>query len=248
MTLLTNKLFSEVNSDFDGDTIILMGNGKSLTPEKLNIILKSNHPVFAVNRFFLSFKDELRLPDFYAISDHSQFGSGLPSDLSKIKYKFTPTRFSHLVDNDWYLLNHISRSNPDYLREFSKKASDVTYGGYTVMFFALQILYESHFKKILLIGCDNNYDLSFYENAETDTLNGRGVLYKSDKSNHFIDNYFTEDELITAVYPEEQNKSFMMAEEAFKSKNKNIVNLSDISKIPIPQDNFFNWFEKNSHD
>ena len=245
MPLLTDNFFDEIKNDFDSDTIVLMGNGKSLTSEKLNIILESNLPVFAVNRFFLSFKDGLRLPDFYAISDHSQFGAGLPSDLSKIKYKYTPARFAHLVHDDWYFVNHISRSSSDYIREFSKNASEKTYGGYTVIFFALQILYQTHFNKILLIGCDNNYDLSFYEKAKADTPNGKGVLYTSDSSNHFIDNYFNKNELITAVYPEEQNMSFKISEEAYQSTNKRLINISDISTIPIQKDNFYNWFTKS---
>lgn len=242
MKLLTRKVYDDFESDFYGDTIVLMGNGKSLTEEKLNIILNSDYPVFAVNRFFLSFKENRRLPDFYAISDESIFGSGLPNVLSKIKYKFVPMRFKNIVDDNWYFVNHISRNNSNYLREFSKQASKVTYGGYTVIFFALQILFESQFNNILLIGCDNNYDLSLYKNTEKNTSNGKGVIYNSHKSNHFVNNYFTNGEHITAVYPEEQNRSFILADHAYTSNNKKIINLSDISKIPIQQDEFFNWF------
>lgn len=242
MKNLSEETFLEIREGFPSDVVVLMGNGKSLTQERLKKIFNTNFPVFAVNRFYLSFDKTLRLPDFYAISDRAIIVKKMPAELDDIKYKFIPSRFKESVKDDFICVNHISRNDPAYDRVFSETPSEVTYGGYTVIFFALQILFKSHFKTILLIGCDNNYDLTMYKKADKETPNGKGVIFDSEKSNHFVNNYFSPGELITDVYPDEQNRSFSLARHAFRKSGQELICLSEISTIPIPKQKFDGWF------
>ena len=242
MIVINKKTFTEIEKKYPGDTVVLLGNGPSLTGDVIQKIFASNYPVFCVNRFYRILPKLNRGPDFFAISDASVLEKETMTSLESTAFKFCPSRFDSYFESNWIRVNHLSRGSLGYKRAFSTQAETVTYGGYTVIFFALQIIFRCHFNRVLLHGCDLNYDTSVYNDANSSTANGDGVIYTGNKTNHFIKDYFKQGEQITRVYTSEALHSLQMAGEAFAIANRELVYMGNNPMIRLKKDQLNNWF------
>lgn len=232
------RSLSLLKDSYKGQKIVLVGNGPSLTIDDLNYLMDKNIITYGVNKIFKSYENTKWRPTFYSASDHAILSDIVDSFEQHVpEFTILPesTRgfFKSKPQKDNILfINHVSRSSTLYSREFSYDASQITYGGYTVLFLALQVVYYLGFKDIYLIGVDHNYSSANIKKTSQRSHNGRMVVHESG-SNHFHKDYFKPGEIVGDFYPEEVVESFEMANNAFKKEGRSIINCSQKTKLDI---------------
>ena len=169
---MPSKRFSKIrkfkNIHF-GKRCFIIAMGPSLTREDLDKI--KDEFTFSMNSICLLYeKDDFSFrPTYYGIQDEYVFEKVSNSLLEK-KYSHPVFYASYLkkkfgnIPNEWvpFFLNnqyHMFDFNYTnrYFSKFSKNAYSVVYDGYSITCSLIQIAIYMGFKKIYLIGCDNNY-------------------------------------------------------------------------------------------
>lgn len=224
---------------FEGKTIALVGNGPSLSMDDLAILKEKRILSYGVNKIFLAYRKTDWRPTFYSASDHAIIPSVVESlKLHSPEFIFLPESISLFLPEDLRskknttFINHVSRSSPLYKREFSTEADKITFGGYTVLYFALQIVFYLGFRKVIMLGVDHNYSSAQFRQTSEVGHNGRLIVHESG-SNHFDPDYFTKGTVITEHYPDETTQSFKMAYDVFKENNREIINCSRSTNLDV---------------
>lgn len=228
MSLLSLK------NKFAGQTIALIGNGPSLTMEDLEFLQKNKIFSYGVNKIFVAYPNTTWRPTFYSTSDYAIMDSVIKSFneyipdyvfLPKSAQKYISNQIQNLSNEKVFVVNHVSRSSHDYKRAFSEDISEISYGGYTVLFFALQVIHYLGFKKVLLLGVDHNYSYAKVSATKECSPNGRLIVHQ-EGSNHFHKNYFERGAVVGDVYLDEATVSFQMASDIYTKNQKEIINCS----------------------
>ena len=165
-----------------GKRVFIIGNGPSLKIEDLQTLEENNEFCIGSNRIYKVFNKTKWRPNVLALSDGSIIAN-TRDDIKKYEGILVKTDhfhrntmciyennaiYIHLIENE-YGCNH-----PQFCEDISKGA----YWGYTVTYdICIQLAYYMGAKEIYLVGIDH----SFYGNT-------------SSKENHFIENYFDEDD------------------------------------------------------
>ncbi len=230
---------SELKNKFNGETIALIGNGGSLTMSDLELIKSKGVMTYGVNKIFLAYDQTEWRPDFYSASDHAIIKDVVESfKIYRPEHLIMPFStqeyfkgFTSILD-DICFVNHLSRSDEGYVRDFSRDVSKVSYGGYTVLFFALQVIYFLGFQKVIIMGLDHDYSKAKVVPVSQRSHNGRMLIHK-EGSNHFHPDYFKKDSLIGDVYITESEESFEMADRVFSEAGRSILNCSRSTKLTV---------------
>jgi len=127
-------------------------------------------------------------------------------------------------------VNHFSRTAPEYKRQFSQDATQKTYGGYTVLFFALQVLYSINVRRVILTGVDHNYSVARTAPMAERSINGRLIKHLGG-TNHFSENYFEPGEIVGDVYLDEAEDSFAIARQVFEADGRELLNCSRFTSL-----------------
>jgi hypothetical protein len=184
---------------YQGSRCFIMGNGPSLNHMDLNLL--AGEHVWGSNRCYLLFDRISWRPDFYVavdkrvVPDNRDQIDLLPGQLPGTKF-FYPLIFrtQHVLSsasNVYWYAEKSMRVDMDRLPEgtFTRDASKVVYGSFTVTVAALQLAVYLGFNPIYLIGCDTTYvKLS---TVQVEGGNPEKLISTQDNDpNHFDGRYF----------------------------------------------------------
>ena len=145
----------------DSEECFIVGNGPSLRMEDLEKIHNSGINSFGMNLIYKIYDDTEWRPTYYIFSDYNMMRQyydeivNLKRDNLFLK-NFYYMEETPLLPNANYYPGYAERCYMEKQR-FSEDITKAVYGGYTVMYDALQIAIYMGYKKIYLIGADFSY-------------------------------------------------------------------------------------------
>ncbi len=171
----------------EGESCILVGNGPSLRMEDLEKIHHSGIASFGMNLIYKVYDNTVWRPAYYIFSDYNMMRQYY-DEIALLR------RDNLFVKNFYYMEETPVLSDANYYpgcaercyldeQRFAVDITKAVYGGYTVMYDALQIAIYMGYKKIYLIGTD----FSYLDDPAT-------------KGNHFYDDK-TDDKRVIAGKP-----------------------------------------------
>lgn len=145
----------------DGESCFIVGNGPSLQMKDLERLQESGIDSFGMNLIYKIFDNTKWRPTYYIFSDYNMMRqyydeiASLRQDNLFVK-NFYYMEETPLLPNANYYPGCAERC---YLEKqpFAEDITKAVYGGYTVMYDALQIAVYMGYKKIYLIGADFSY-------------------------------------------------------------------------------------------
>ena len=171
----------ECKNKYNGESCFIIGNGPSLSFSDLEKL--KGMKCFASNKIYDIFNKTKWRPTFYCISDLQllfQFHSEITQQSLENIFVSINLRLKYPQIKDNQKLHYILMHGEDFypnLPNFSDNALTGFYEGYTVTYMMLQLAVHMGFKKIYLLGIDNNFSVS---------LNPDGTIKKNpDVKNHF---------------------------------------------------------------
>ena len=199
-----------------GETCFIVGNGPSLSADDLTKIHDLGICSFGLNRIFCIFDETAWRPSFYISQDISTT-YGMEKDFLNLNlpYRFHPIRwkwFDNFNIKGSYYYNTITSKNKECL-DFSKDFPEYVVDASTVAYTAFQLAYYMGFKRIYLIGVDQNY-------KKAKDKDGNIVVNEELKKEYVSDKYLnaeTDNLIIPNLY--EMNKAFISVDKHIKNGN-----------------------------
>jgi len=222
------KSFSNM---FSGEECLIIGNGPSIN----NIDFKKfkNIPSFAVNSFYLKSEEVNYFPTFFTIEDKHVFADNINKIKEyKVNHKFLPNIYRNKFYDDgrpeflYYKINFDFYNGKEI--KFSKHAYKEMFAGGTVTYINFQLAYLMGFKRVYLIGLDFNY-----VKPKGTIIDGNTWISTGDDPNHFDKSYFGEGKRYHDPQLHRAKIAYQKANEVFKSENKEIVNLTENTKLDV---------------
>ncbi len=212
-----------------GQRCFLLGCGPSLKAVDLNRL--RGETVMGVNGTYMI--DELELTYFASVShifwkhhtkglrEHRCARRFLPWYLSELASD-CPTSWITLVDRAAY-----QRLNMTHPWSFSTDPARFVYGGGTVIYVCLQILYHLGFEQVILLGLDHDYGVD----PATIRPEGESVSSESLQA-HFCDNYYQPgDHIHLDIHTME--RAYQIADDIYAADGRRIVNASPGTKLDV---------------
>lgn len=217
-----------------GERCYLLGCGPSLN--RTDLTLLQDAPIMGVNGTYLL--ESVKLTYFASVSwvfwkHHTeglkQFSCTrrfLPWHLTTISSD-CPTSWINLVDR-----RHYCRLKTEHPWGFSPDPSRFVYGGGTVIYICLQILYHLGFSEIVLLGLDHDYGIAPHAIAP----HGNHVPSET-LSAHFREDYYKPgDQVHIDIHTME--RAYAIARDIYAAAGRRIINATPGTKLEI--------FEKSS--
>ena len=144
-----------------GETCFIVGNGPSLKMEDLERIRKSGIASFGMNLIYNIYESTNWRPTYYVFAEYNVIRQYY-DEIKRLK------RNNLFMKNFYYMDDTPQLDEVNYYpgcgercyceqQRFSEDISSVVYGGYSVMYDALQIAIYMGYKKIYLLGADFSY-------------------------------------------------------------------------------------------
>ena len=154
-----------------GERCFVIGNGPSLTAEDLDLL--KNEVTFAANRIFYIFGQTSWRPTFFCAQDTTVIQSCreyFPTILDNADNMFFASFNADYVPNDVKanpktLFFFARRSRAHEKRRFSHDITKFVDGGGTITYTAIQLAAYMGFSEIYLLGVDNNYSATSFNNG-----------------------------------------------------------------------------------
>ena len=247
-----SKHFTDCNlkDKHKGKECFIIGNGPSVRIDDLNKL--KNETTFAVNRIYKIFDETSWRPTYYFCADVLVYGIS-SSEIHSMKFEhcFIPIDRALLAgeiydDNIYYLRNTNYTYSEDGITKygakpkFSLNPEEIVYGGYTVLYDAIQMAVYMGFSTIYLYGVDNSYNVEILEDRTIKNNNGQ-KNYFSDK---YIENYNgTIKNLVAPAYL--VSMAFETAKEACEKVGVTIKNATRGGKLEVFERVDFDELMKN---
>ena len=223
-----------------GKRAFIVATGPSLKVSDLDML--KDEITFACNKITLAFDETDWRPTYYSIIDSlvyetfdvdwSQLPSVnfFPEDL-RGKYGNMPNTF--FVKNRTPIYDGDTR-----VFEFSDDLSTGAAGGFTVVYFMMQLAYHMGIEELYIIGLD--FSFSFNKVSDEKTSKGEAVIVNTSEVNHFHKGYRPAGEKWTMPRLDLQEGAFRKAREFFDASGRKIYNASRQTKLDV--------FERASFD
>jgi hypothetical protein len=221
---------------YRGRRAVVIGNGPSLKIEDLDRL--QGAITFASNKIFLAFDQVAWRPTFYSCSDilvaknNREAINGL--DLVKVFGDSIISEFPERSDIVW--LHELSP--PD--QRFSADCSQCVYGGFSVVYYQLQLAFYLGIREVYLIGVDFNFEVP--KPSGEMSVHG-AVIVSEGERNHFHKDYRRPGETWTMPRLDKQLAALICAKEAFERNGGQVYNASRFTKLEVfPRVAFDNVF------
>lgn len=198
-----------------GKRCFIIGNGPSLTVSDLDTLYEHQEICFAFNKIFKIYDRTKWRPKYYGISDADVI-PGCMCELPRMKETvFLSDEFHRIYDNRMDGAAYFHWIVEEYYPQmpgFSEDITRGTYFGYSVVYdIGLQFAAYMGFREIYLLGVDNSF---------TEDL--------TDQKNHFLPDYFEEEEKeryrFNRPHPKEISRAYEKAELYSKQRGIRIYN------------------------
>jgi hypothetical protein len=205
---------------------VVIGNGPSLKMEDLDRL--RGEITFASNKIFLAFDHVAWRPTFYSCSDilvaknNREAINGL--GLVKIFGDSVASEFPERTDIVWL------REFPTPDQRFSTDCSQCVNGGFSVVYFQLQLAFHLGIREVYLIGVDFNFDVP---KPSSETCIHGAVIVSEGERNHFHKDYRVPGETWTMPRLDKQLEAFICAKETFERHGGRVYNASRFTKLEV---------------
>lgn len=226
------KKFRNIHSD---DIAVIIGNGPSLN--KIDFKILTNYISFGVNGIFYK-KDELGFtPDYYVVEDTAVMKDNVEriKNFNGLKANFFPKMYKkYFLDhsNNYYFSmdrRFYEKSSYSFeIPQFSLDINNRIFCNQSVTFINLQIAYYMGFKKVLLVGMDNNYEV-----PNSSIIDEHKILSQDDDPNHFHPDYFGKGKTWHDPKLYNVKKAYKFFKLIYESDNREIINCSIGGKLEI---------------
>ncbi|WP_435011817.1 hypothetical protein P12x_006051 (plasmid) [Tundrisphaera lichenicola] len=205
---------------------VVLGNGPSLRVEDLGRL--GGDVTFASNKIFLAFPETSWRPTYYSVSDILVAQNNLEEintlRLAKIFGSSVKEVFPDRTDILWLR----ERNAPE--QSFSEDCAECVYGGFSVVYYQLQLAFHMGIREVYLIGMD----FSFAVPTGTGQMSIHGEVIKSEgEVNHFHRDYRKPGETWTMPRLDKQQEAFACAKAAFERHGGVVYNASRSTKLEV---------------
>ncbi|MBT2642209.1 DUF115 domain-containing protein [Bacillus sp. ISL-41] len=229
-----------------GESCFIIGNGPSLSARDLNRI--TGIPSFSSNRINLILDRTLWKPYYYTIADSSMANKFIQEiDLMEKKQMFavvTNYGFDTLKNyfkTKYIFLRSYRKKDSNGLPIFSKDPSKKISTQATVTYVNIQLATYMGFKKIYLIGVDNNYAINKKEDG-TYVIN-KELIGKDHFDSNYYERWFNDRQKPT-TNTELMTKSYIAAKKYCDEKGVEIYNATKGGSLEVfPRVNFDGLFD-----
>jgi hypothetical protein len=221
----TRKLMA-LRNRHQGRRGVILGNGPSLRVEDLDRL--AGEVTFASNKIFLAFPETSWRPTYYSVSDIlvAQNNREEINDLRLTKIFGSSVRDVFPDHDDILWLRE--RNAPE--QRFSEDCAECVYGGFSVVYYQLQLAFHLGIREVYLIGMDFNFSVP----AGTGQMSVHGEVLKSEgEVNHFHRDYRKPGETWTMPRLDKQREAFSCAREAFERHGGEVSNASRSTKLEV---------------
>jgi hypothetical protein len=159
---LTNNEIKQYKNRHASERCFVIGNGKSLLMNDLDRLKQANEICFGLNKIFYAFEDTQWRPDYYLAQDtrvlmyYSEEINNMDVPVKFIADRYPPYWDTNISNNTHMFHIKTEVFSPN-MPEFSMDFSAYSVEGFTVMYSALQLAVYMGFKRIYLLGVDNDY-------------------------------------------------------------------------------------------
>lgn len=229
---------SNLKNKYSGKHCFIIGNGPSVQIDDLNKL--ENEITFGVNLIYKVFDETSWRPTYYFCVDSLVYvSSSYEIHNMGFEHCFIPIDRALLTgaiydDSIYYLRNTNYTYSENGITKygakpkFSLNPEEIVYGGYTVIYDAIQMAVYMGFSTIYLYGVDNSYNLELSED---------GTIKKNDGQKNYFSNKYEEnyaDTIKSLVAPTYlTTKAFEVAKEACKKVGVTIKNATRGGKLEV---------------
>jgi hypothetical protein len=215
-----------------GERAFILGMGPSLKAE--DIFMLENEITFACNKvYLLADPDEWR-PTYYSVTDiyvaenNREIIQQLP--YRKIFNKAVREYFKD--DSTAVFINELKYNNPGRRGpfRFSRNPLVGVEGGWTVLYFQMQLAYFMGIREIILLGVDFSFKVP---EGQRETWRLGEVIISQGEVNHCHPDYRKPGEKWTMPQLDVQEKAFMAARHAFEEAGGRVINASRETKLNV---------------
>ena len=212
--------FEQASSLRDKNTCIVLCNGPSLN--LINFDMLIGQDVIGSNNIFLK-SDILNKLSYYTVVNYlvaeqsAPFINGMEGVI-----KIVPWWLGYCINDDENVYYVPAIGFP----KFSKNLAENISWRHTVTFFNLQIAYGLGYKRVLIVGCDHNY------NQDTNTQEGDVIHQEGEDLNHFDRRYF-QGKKWQAADTTKMEDMYRLAKEAYEEDGREIVNCTTGGKLEL---------------
>jgi hypothetical protein len=204
-------------SKYQGETLFLLGGGESLRSQDLSFL--DEKYTFGFNTIFRIFT-----PTFYLVED-PLFAEDYKGDISSLQKttkffgKYLQPLLGELSETHWINVYYEYSPYPGF-PHFSKNAKDILWVGGHPSYLCLQLAFYMGFETVYLVGFDHHYPKKEGVEKVGDLFHSpiedleRGKRWKDPK-------------------PERIELAYKKAQLAFKSVNRNIINITASSNLDL---------------
>jgi hypothetical protein len=215
---------------------VVIGNGPSLNVKDLDRL--QGEITFASNKIFLAFDQVAWRPTYYSCSDILVAKNNREAmnrlDLVKVYGESVKAEFADRSDITWLR----ERNGP--LQQFSTDCSECVYGGFSVVYYQLQLAFHLGIREVILIGMDFSFDVP---KPSGEVCEHGAVIMSQGEVNHFHKDYRKPGETWTMPRLDKQLEAFECARVAFGRAGGRVLNASRSTRLTVfPRINFDDVF------
>lgn len=242
---LSKKVAMFKDSHF-GESCFIIGNGPSLTGRDLNLI--NGIPSFSSNRINLILDKTFWKPYYYTISDSSmankffdEVNSMEKKQLFAVVSNYGYDTLKKYFNTESLFLRSYRKKDINGLPNYSDDVSKKTFTHATVTYVNIQLATYMGFKRIYLIGVDNNYAIKRREDG-TYEIN-KELLNKDHFDSKYYNSWFS-DKQKPSTNTDLMTKSFIAAKNYCDKHGIEIYNVTRGGKLEVfPRVNFDDLFD-----
>ena len=207
------EVFDGYHNLHQGETCLVIGNGKSLADETNEFLC--SYPSFGTNRIYL----KNFVPTYYVcinelVADQYKDDIG---HLGTVKFVTEKVKIPGYIEQ--------IPLHSFYTMAFSHEPWKGVNEGNTVTYVCLQLAYWMGFSTVLLVGVDHSYK---FEGSPHEQLIAKGA-----DPNHFDPNYFSDNKVWNAPDLEGSERAYMIAKRVFEEDGRRIINITPGSALDV---------------
>jgi hypothetical protein len=209
-----------------GRRAVIIGNGPSLKISDLDKL--RDEITFASNKIYLAFDHTAWRPTYLSCSDILVAKNNRESlnNLGMTKI-FGDSVKAEFADRDDIMWLHEDGWPP---QRFSKDCSKVVYGGYSVVYYQLQLAFYMGVREVCLIGMDFSFNMP---RPSGETCDHGEIIVSEGEVNHFHKDYRKPGETWTMPRLDKQLEAFICAKKTFESAGRRVYNASRATKLDV---------------
>lgn len=230
---LNIKRIAQLHGRHELRRAFILGMGPSLAVEDLDKL--KDEITFACNKIYLCFDETDWRPTYYSVIDILVAENNRYEinrlDLTKIYTEGIKEVFSKDKGAIWVseLAPLLDKEGQRYFR-VSEDLQYGVYGGFTVIFFQIQLALYMGIREIYLLGLDFSFDLG---TRTGETSKSGEVLVSDGEVNHFHKDYRKKGETWTVPQLDMQKMAFQAAQDYADANGIRIFNASRITKLEV---------------